>query len=131
MVCSTSTDPLVGGVGVFALAGSAAIAQLLFRRTQPWSGTAAGSVALATGMALAVVARDLGRRPGHPAGPAADVRDLRQRHRRARADAQAVASTPRPRSEDLHESALTAQNRTAITQFWRSWQRRRVAGNIH
>jgi MFS family permease len=49
-----TTDPLVGGVGVFALAGSAAIAQLLFRRTQPWAGTAAGSVALATGMALIV-----------------------------------------------------------------------------
>ncbi len=49
-----TTDPLVGGVSVFALAGSAALAQLVFRRTQPWVGTAAGSVALATGMALIV-----------------------------------------------------------------------------
>jgi MFS family permease len=49
-----TTDPLVGGVSVFALAGSAAIAQLVFRRTQPWAGTVAGSVALATGMALIV-----------------------------------------------------------------------------
>ena len=49
-----TTDPLVGGVSVFALAGSAAISPLVFRRTQPWAGATAGSVALATGMVLVV-----------------------------------------------------------------------------
>lgn len=49
-----TTDPLVGGISVFALAGSAAISPVVFRRTRPWAGTAAGSVALATGMVLVV-----------------------------------------------------------------------------
>jgi MFS family permease len=51
-----STDHLVAGISVFALAGSAAVAQLAFGRTAPWLGAAAGSVALATGMVAIVVA---------------------------------------------------------------------------
>jgi len=39
-----------------ALAGSAALAQLLLGRTAPWIGVSAGSVALAAGMILIVVA---------------------------------------------------------------------------
>jgi MFS family permease len=50
-----TTDHLVGGISVFALAGSAAIAQLVFRRSAPWAGAAGGSVALAAGM-IAIVA---------------------------------------------------------------------------
>ena len=46
-----TTDHLVAGLSVFALAGSGAAAQLLFGRTAPWLGAAAGSVALATGPA--------------------------------------------------------------------------------
>ena len=51
-----STNDLVAGVGVFVLAGSAAAAQLAFGRTAPWAGAAGGSLALATGMVLLVIA---------------------------------------------------------------------------
>jgi MFS family permease len=47
---------LVSGVPVFALAGSAAIGQLLFGRTAPWASAAAGSVALAAGLVVIVLA---------------------------------------------------------------------------
>jgi MFS family permease len=47
---------LVSGVPVFALAGSAAIGQLVFGRTAPWAGAAAGSVALAAGLVVIVLA---------------------------------------------------------------------------
>jgi predicted MFS family arabinose efflux permease len=46
---------LVTGLGVFALAGSGAVAQLAFGRTAPWAGTAVGSLALATGMVAIVI----------------------------------------------------------------------------
>jgi MFS family permease len=49
-----STDHLVAGVGVFLLAGSGAVAQLVFGRSAPWAGAAFGSVALAAGMGLIV-----------------------------------------------------------------------------
>jgi MFS family permease len=51
-----STDALVANVSIFALAASAAIAQLAFRRTAPWAGAAGGSVALAAGMLAIVLA---------------------------------------------------------------------------
>jgi MFS family permease len=51
-----STDHLVTGIGVFVLAGSGAVAQLAFGRTPPWVGAVGGSVALALGMALIVLA---------------------------------------------------------------------------
>jgi hypothetical protein len=51
-----TTNHLVAGVGVFALAGSAAVAQLVLGRTPPWAGAAAGSVALSSGMVLIVIA---------------------------------------------------------------------------
>jgi MFS family permease len=51
-----TSDHLVAGLCVFALAGSAAAAQLAFGRSAPWAGAAAGSVALALGMVLIVVA---------------------------------------------------------------------------
>ena len=47
---------LVSGVGVFALAGAGAIGQLVFGRSAPWAGAAYGSVALAAGLLLIVVA---------------------------------------------------------------------------
>lgn len=50
-----TTDHLVAGLSVFALAGSGAAAQLVFGRTAPWLGAAAGSVALATGLLLIVL----------------------------------------------------------------------------
>jgi MFS family permease len=47
---------IMSGIGVVALAGSAALAQLLLGRTAPWIGASAGSIALAAGMILIVVA---------------------------------------------------------------------------
>jgi MFS family permease len=49
-------DRLVVGLSVFALAGPAAAAQLLFGRTAPWAGAVGGSIALATGLLLIVLA---------------------------------------------------------------------------
>jgi predicted MFS family arabinose efflux permease len=51
-----TTNHLVTGVGVFALTGSAAVAQLALGRTSPWAGAAAGSLALSAGMVLLVIA---------------------------------------------------------------------------
>ena len=45
---------LVTGLSVVVLAGSGAIAQVVFGRSAPWLGTAAGSVALATGLLIIV-----------------------------------------------------------------------------
>jgi MFS family permease len=47
---------LVAGLGVFALAGAGAVAQLAFGRSAPWAGAAGGSLALATGMIAIVLA---------------------------------------------------------------------------
>ena len=47
---------LVTGLGVFALAGSGALAQVIFGRSAPWMGTAIGSLALAAGMLAIVLA---------------------------------------------------------------------------
>jgi MFS family permease len=51
-----TTNHLLAGVTVFVLAGSAAIAQLVFGRSAPWAGAAAGSVALSAGMLVIVLA---------------------------------------------------------------------------
>jgi MFS family permease len=51
-----TTNVIVSGIGIVALAGSAAAAALALGRTAPWLGASAGSVALAAGMALIVAA---------------------------------------------------------------------------
>jgi len=51
-----TTNHLAATAGVFALTGSASVAQLVFRRAAPSAGAAFGSLALAAGMALLVVA---------------------------------------------------------------------------
>jgi predicted MFS family arabinose efflux permease len=51
-----TTDHLVAGVSIFALAASGAAAQLVFGRTAPWLGATLGSIALAVGLLLIVVA---------------------------------------------------------------------------
>ena len=51
-----TANVVVAGIGGVALALSGALAQLAFRRVPPWLGASAGSVALATGMTLIVVA---------------------------------------------------------------------------
>jgi MFS family permease len=47
---------LVTGLSVVVLAGSGAVAQVVFGRSAPWLGTAAGSVALAGGLLVIVLA---------------------------------------------------------------------------
>jgi MFS family permease len=47
---------VVTGLSVVVLAGSGAVAQVVFGRSAPWLGTAAGSVALAGGLLLIVLA---------------------------------------------------------------------------
>jgi predicted MFS family arabinose efflux permease len=51
---------LIGGLGVFALAGSGAAAQVAFGRSAPWAGASGGSLALAAGMVLIVLASSTG-----------------------------------------------------------------------
>jgi MFS family permease len=51
-----STNVIVSGVGIVALAGSATVAQLLTARTAPWLAAVTGSVALAAGMVMIVLA---------------------------------------------------------------------------
>jgi MFS family permease len=51
-----STNVIVSGIGIVALAGSATLAQLLTARTAPWVAASAGSIALAAGMVMIVLA---------------------------------------------------------------------------
>ncbi|HEY2053019.1 MAG TPA: MFS transporter [Solirubrobacterales bacterium] len=51
-----SDSHLVSGFSMFMLAGSAAVAQLVFGRWAPWRGAAVGSLALAAGMGAIVAA---------------------------------------------------------------------------
>ena len=51
-----TTNALVAGAGVVALAGAALVAQLATGRSAPWIATSAGSIALAAGIVLIVVA---------------------------------------------------------------------------
>ena len=59
-----SSDRLVGGLGVFALTGSAAVAQLAARLIAPWEAAAGGSVVLAIGLLGIVAAAAAGSGPG-------------------------------------------------------------------
>jgi MFS family permease len=54
-VVFNTDNHLVTALSVVLLAGTAAVAQVAFGRTAPWLGTAAGSVALATGLLLIVL----------------------------------------------------------------------------
>lgn len=51
-----TSNHVVAGLGVFALAGTAAAAQLAFGNRPAWVGAALGSLALAAGMVLIVIA---------------------------------------------------------------------------
>jgi predicted MFS family arabinose efflux permease len=53
-----TTNAIVAGSGIVALAGSAALAQLLLGRSAPWAGACAGSLALAAGVLAIVAAAD-------------------------------------------------------------------------
>jgi MFS family permease len=64
----STTNTVVSAIGIVALAASAALSQLLFGRTAPWIGASAGSVALAAGMILIVVAAATGSSAMYLAG---------------------------------------------------------------
>jgi predicted MFS family arabinose efflux permease len=51
-----SSNVIVSGSGIVALAGAAVVAQLLTGRSVPWIGAGVGSIALAAGMVLIVFA---------------------------------------------------------------------------
>jgi MFS family permease len=51
-----SSNVIVSGSGIVALAGAAVVAQLLTGRSAPWIGAGVGSIALAAGMVLIVLA---------------------------------------------------------------------------
>jgi MFS family permease len=51
-----SSNHLTAGLSVFALAGTAAVAQLALGRTAPWIGASIGSIALALGLLTIVLA---------------------------------------------------------------------------
>jgi MFS family permease len=51
-----TTNVIVSGIGIVALAAAATLAQLLTARAAPWLATSAGSIALAAGVILIVVA---------------------------------------------------------------------------
>src|SRR3954453_21062350 len=51
-----TTNHLTTGLSIFALAGSGAVAQIVFGRGAPWMGAAYGSLALSLGMVLIVLA---------------------------------------------------------------------------
>jgi MFS family permease len=51
-----STNVIVSGIGIATLGGSATLAQLLTARTAPWVAASLGSIALAAGMVMIVLA---------------------------------------------------------------------------
>jgi RimJ/RimL family protein N-acetyltransferase len=51
-----TTNYIVGGLSVFVLGATAAASQVIFRRSAPWAGAAAGSVGLAAGLLGIVLA---------------------------------------------------------------------------
>jgi MFS family permease len=51
-----TTNAVVSGVGIVALAGAAVVSQLVTGRSAPWLATSVGSIALAAGILMIVVA---------------------------------------------------------------------------
>jgi hypothetical protein len=64
-----SSNVIVSGSGIVALAGAAVVAQLLTGRSAPWIGAGVGSIALAAGMVLIVVAAARDSSAAYLAGP--------------------------------------------------------------
>jgi predicted MFS family arabinose efflux permease len=63
-----SSSVLVAGIGAVALALAGALSQMIFHRTAPWIGAAAGSAALAAGTMLIVAAAATGSVAAYLAG---------------------------------------------------------------
>jgi MFS family permease len=63
-----TSNAIVAGIGVVALAAAAAVAQLLTGHSAPWIATSVGSLALAAGIILIVVAAAIGSSVAYLAG---------------------------------------------------------------
>jgi MFS family permease len=63
-----TSNAIVSGIGVVALAAAAAVAQLLTGRSAPWIATSIGSLALAAGIILIVVAAAIDSSAAYLAG---------------------------------------------------------------
>jgi predicted MFS family arabinose efflux permease len=63
-----SSNQIVSGSGIVALAGAAVVAQLVTGRSAPWIGAGVGSIALAAGMVLIVFAAARGSSAAYLAG---------------------------------------------------------------
>jgi predicted MFS family arabinose efflux permease len=63
-----TTNAIVSGIGVVAVAGAAVLAQVAARRAAPWKATGAGSIALALGMFVIVIAAATGSATAYLAG---------------------------------------------------------------
>jgi hypothetical protein len=63
-----SSNVIVSGSGILALAGAAVVAQLLTGRSAPWIGAGVGSIALAAGVVLIVFAAALDSSAAYLAG---------------------------------------------------------------
>jgi predicted MFS family arabinose efflux permease len=63
-----TSDHLVAGLGIVALAASGAASQVLFGRTAPWLSATLGSIALATGLLLIVLSAATGSADVYVAG---------------------------------------------------------------
>ena len=64
----STTNVIVSSIGIVALAGAAAISQLVFARSAAWIGAGAGSIALAAGMVTIVIAAGTGSSAAYLAG---------------------------------------------------------------
>jgi len=63
-----TSSVIIAGIGAVALALSAALSQMIFHRTAPWIGAAAGSATLAAGTMLIVAAAVTGSSAAYLAG---------------------------------------------------------------
>jgi predicted MFS family arabinose efflux permease len=65
-----SSDHLIDGTSIFALAAAASVAQIAFRSMPPWKGAATGSLILAAGLLAIVTAASVGSGALYLAGSA-------------------------------------------------------------
>jgi MFS family permease len=63
-----TSNTIVAGAGIFALFAAASVAQFLFSRAVPWRGISLGSIVLAAGVGLIVLAAALDSRVSFLAG---------------------------------------------------------------
>src|SRR5262249_36483601 len=96
-----SSSVLVAGIGAVALALAGALSQMIFHRTAPWTGAAAGSAALAAGTMLIVAAAVTGSGAAYLAGSVRRRSGLRRRVPRRPPPARGRDPGAAPRRRDV------------------------------